>query len=320
MTLVPLVAPRPSRVNPGRFPFIDGPPIPGRDRQEQNLLSVTSAPSDGREASELGYIKLSSSRARGFTLIELLVVIAIIAILEGMLLPALSKAKIKAQSTICTSNVKQLQLSWLIYPDDNDGRLVPNYNGDPNAPERWVRGNMSDDRDATNINYIQTGYLWKYNPALGIYKCPADKSTQQGGARLPRIRSASINSAFNNPGALGYLNKVYYKVSDLGNPGPSLHWVFTMEHANSIAGGTLAVNCKQRGAASVIHDYPASNHNGAEPLSFADGHAEIHKYVDPKIKPKPVWNKGLILNYSNPSPNSRDLAWLQERTNPVPGQ
>jgi prepilin-type N-terminal cleavage/methylation domain-containing protein len=259
-----------------------------------------------------------TAKQRAFTLIELLVVIAIIAILAGMLLPALSSAKIKGQSAICLSNLKQLQLSWTMYPDDNNGVLVQNYNGDPRAPERWVRGDMSNDSDATNVVYIQTGYLWKYNPALGIYKCPADRSVQQGGRHLPRVRSASIDSAFSNPGALGYLNKVYYKVSDLGNPPASLHWVFTMEHVNSIAGGTLAVNCKQRGPSAVIHDYPASNHNGAEPLSFADGHVEIHKYTDRKIKPKPVWNKGLILDYNNPSPNSRDLAWLQERTNPLP--
>jgi prepilin-type N-terminal cleavage/methylation domain-containing protein len=254
---------------------------------------------------------------RAFTLIELLVVIAIIAILAGMLLPALSNAKVKGQSAMCISNMKQLQVAWLMYPDDNNGVLVQNYFGNAQAPERWVRGDMSNDQDATNKVYIQTGYLWKYNPALGIYKCPADRSTQQGGRRAPRLRSVSMNSAFSNPGALGYLNKVYYKVSDLGDPAPSLHWVFTIEHCNSIAGGTLAVNCQRRGASAVIQDYPASYHNGAESLSFTDGHVEIHKYSDPKIKPNPVWNRGLILNYNNPSPNSRDVTWLQERTNPL---
>jgi len=68
-----------------------------------------------------------------------------------------------------------------MYPEDNNGVLVPNYNGSANALDRWVRGDMSNDQDATNVVYIKTGHLWKYNSALGIYKCPADRSVQQGG-------------------------------------------------------------------------------------------------------------------------------------------
>src|SRR5262245_29212956 len=122
-----------------------------------------------------------SRRRWAFTLIELLVVIAILAILAGMLLPALSRSKSKAQAIKCLSNLKQLQLCWSMYADDHRDTLVIGYNGDANAPDRWVLGDMDNDRDATNSAYIQQGHLFLYNSSLEIYKCPADRSTQKAG-------------------------------------------------------------------------------------------------------------------------------------------
>ena len=286
-------------------------PVFERGRQaKESLMAERELTSNQPVSARTRYV-----RWNGFTLIELLVVIAIIAILAAMLLPALSKAKAKAQQVYCVNNLKQLDSAWIMYAQDASDLCPSNAAADPFAANtgNWVTGWLDWGYGQpiganTNSSFLTDGSLGPYIAKnLGCYKCPGDTFACPLG---PRNRSVSMNcfvgdfvGLMDQFGNTAY--RVFNKATQFTRPGPANTFVFLDECPDSINDGLFQVNM----TTTSWSDVPSSVHNWGGGFAFADGHAEIHKWLDGPTK--------VAVKKVNPCPaggsaSPRDYKWLQD--------
>jgi len=232
------------------------------------------------------------SGERGFTLVELLVVIALVAILAALLLPALSGAKAKAQTVSCLSNLRQLAVAGQAYMADNGGLLVANYRADfPAAANTnsWVSGNMRYESDSTNTLLIRLSKLFPYASQLGVFHCPADRSSAAVAmgsdhyGRGQRVRSYAMNSWMGSRHMENYLQptgyRTFVKDSELGAAGAATLWAIADEHELSIDDGCFLVTMDD---SQPFANFPATRHQRGYGVNYLDGHAETQKLRDPE--------------------------------------
>ena len=276
--------------------------------------------------------RFGSAARLGFTLVELLVVIALIAILAALLLPALSRARARAQGYQCLNNTRQLVLAWQLYSDDHNGRLAYNLGGDATRKTvvkktnlNWVNSFLTWELDADNTNtatLTETAMGLYANRAARIYRCPSDRvvSTKQRAVGWSaRVRSYSMNAMVGDAGELTQKgvnqNNPYYlqffRLTDI--PQPSEIFVFLDEHPDSINDGYFL----NQFYAKEWVDLPASYHNGSAAFAFADGHAQLQRWRDDSTK-QPAHPDAADLPLPMGSEQTLDFRWVVQHMSVKP--